>query len=235
MIFLFFVAMFLYHFLAGTSVNEKQEMSLVSSKNTMLQQWNEQEISTQLVRLQDNPPVLLHYIDSVRQRFIDNQNTRTAQSRISFLEKQVKILQLASEYSDVQNELSLKNRKYQNDLLRVNLENQTLSLDFKDEASERELQRLGNDHRKIEKELELVKLKRELDALNNPPQPEQKKSSQEIREEKRQNLKSRIQKLNEMIIETRNDRSMNETERQAALNQLERKKFDLNDELLDLI
>jgi hypothetical protein len=38
-----------------------------------------------------------------------------------------------------------------------------------------------------------------------------------------------------MIDEKKSDSSLSENERQAAINQLERKKFDLNEELLDLI
>lgn len=77
------------------------------------------------------------------------------------------------------------------------------------------------------------RVKKELDDLSK--HPEKQPNQKEIRERKRQELKARIQKINQMIEETKNDSAMSDHERQTQLNQLERKKFDLNDQLLDLI
>ncbi len=204
--------------------------------NTMLQKWNEQEISMDLIRLQDKPQIFRHYIDSIKQRFVDNQNTKTAQSRISFLEKQVKILNLASQYSDIQNELSLKNKKYENELLRINLENQTLTLDFKDAATEKELQRLENERRRLEKQLELAKLKRELDALNNPPPPPPREPTKaEVRAQSRKEIEERIESVTKQIEKIEKFSVLSDEEKQRQLNQLRNKLFDLQEQQNDFL
>ncbi len=226
----------MYSSFAEAARNRKPgTLTVPLTRDNMLQRWDEKEIALELNKLQTRPSLLVHYVESVRQRFIERQDVKTAAVRIAFLEKQVSLLRLANEYTDLKNELSLKAKKFNNEAARVDLENQSIRLGFKDENTERRIQELENEARLIEQELKLTKLKKELDALSNPPQPERKLSNQEIREEKRQNIKSRIQKLNEMIVETRNDSTIGESERQATLNQLERKKFDLNEELLDLI
>jgi hypothetical protein len=235
-IFLICGAVWVYSSFAEAARNRKPgTLTVPLTRDNMLQRWDEKEIALELNKLQTRPSLLVHYVESVRQRFIERQDVKTAAVRIAFLEKQVSLLRLANEYTDLKNELSLKAKKFNNEAARVDLENQSIRLGFKDENTERRIQELENEARLIEQELKLTKLKKELDALSNPPQPERKLSNQEIREEKRQNIKSRIQKLNEMIVETRNDSTIGESERQATLNQLERKKFDLNEELLDLI
>ena len=203
--------------------------------NTMLETWNEKSIALGLKQLQNQPKLFRHYVDSIKTRFVDNQNTRTAQSRIAFLEQQVKMLKLASEYSDVQNELSLKNKKYENELLRIDAENQNLRLGFKDEEAEKHIQELERERRRIQHELEIARLKNELEQIKNPAQPPKQLSREEAREKKREEIKNKIQKINEMIAETKNDAGLGENERQIKLNQYERKKFDLSEELIDLI
>jgi len=224
-------------FFSEQDSNDNQSSTLpVTPVNNMLQKWNEQEISMDLIRLQDKPQIFRHYIDSIKQRFIDNQNTRTAQSRISFLEKQVKILNLASQYSDIQNELSLKNKKYENELLRINLENQTLTLGFKDAATEKEIQKLENDRRKIEKQIELAEAKRKLEALNNPPPPSPREPTKaEVRAQQLKEIKERIESVTKQIEKIEKFSVSSDEEKQRQLNQLRNKLFDLQEQQNDFL
>ncbi len=60
-------------FFSEQDSNDNQSSTLpVTPVNNMLQKWNEQEISMDLIRLQDKPQIFRHYIDSIKQRFIDN-------------------------------------------------------------------------------------------------------------------------------------------------------------------
>ena len=201
----------------------------------MLEQWNENEITRELNKLQYKPSLLVHYVESVRQRLIEKQDVKTAAVRIAFLEKQVNLLRLGNEYEELQKELALRRRGFDNEVLKIDLENQNIRLGFADEAAERKIKELENERRIIEQELELTRLKKQLDEIKNPRQPVKQPSAEEAKESKRQDIKSKIQRINEMIVEAKNDASVGESERQSQINRLERKKFDLNEELLDLI
>ena len=205
----------IYSSLAAAAENKKQGALAVSSAtNQMLQKWDERELSLDLRRLENTPSLLVHYVESVRNRFIERQDVKTAAVRMAFLEKQVGLLRLANEYTDLRNELALKGQKFNNDVLKLNRKNQAARLEFKDEAAELELQSLENERRKIEKQLELARLKRELDALNNPPPPpappptKAEERAQRLREiEKRiENVTGQIEKIEKFSVASDEDK-----------------------------
>lgn len=208
-----------------------QNLSLEELQNRSVN-WNEKVLRQNfeyIARQADAPIMVRSYWSFLRQKFDLNRRTRLSDERNKWLISEVgkyrNLLKLLQAAGDIQAfPLEQDNR-----MRRIELEKQQIELDFKDEAAEKEIQRLENELRK-------VKLKKEIEDLNKTPQePPKQLSPEEIRKKKRQELKMRIQKINGMIDEVKNDSGMSEHERQIQLNQLERKKFDLNDQLLDLI
>jgi hypothetical protein len=217
----------------------KAAKNILSDGNNMkedqLTLWNEQQIATDLIRLQENQPMFRQYVQSLRKQFVDTQNTKIAQARNKFIQQRIETLKLANQYRDLENDLALKDQKYANDLLGLQLQHQQTKLSFQDEEDEREIKRLETDRRKIEKELEIAKLKKEFDEISNPPAKPENLSPAEKRERKRTELKERIKTIHNTIQQIKNDQQLSDHDKQMQTNQLERKKFDLNDELADLI
>jgi Ca2+/Na+ antiporter len=236
-IFLVCAAMYVYSSFAEREANKKPGTLAVSSAtNHMLQKWNEKEIALELNSLQTKPRLLVHYVESVKQRFIEKQDVKTAVVRIAFLEKQVSLLRLANEYTDLQNELALKAKKFNNEALRIDLENQSIRLGFKDEDTERRIQALENEARLIEKELKLAKLKRELDALNNPPPPPPREPTKaEVRAQSRKEIEERIESVTKQIEKIEKFSVLSDEEKQRQLNQLRNKLFDLQEQQNDFL
>ena len=236
-VFIFLTAMFVYSSFAEAAERKKQGSSaLVPATNNMLDKWNESEISHQLNRLQETPSLLVHYVESVRRRFIEKQDVKTAAVRIDFLEKQVKFLELANQYQGLRDELALRKRGFDNELLKIDLENQTIRFGFKDEAAERKIRDLENQQRVIERQLELAQLKKQLDEINNPPQaPPPPISRKEARARELADIEDRIAKLEEEKKRLDANNLISADAKQMQMNQITNKLFELYQKRLDLI
>jgi Skp family chaperone for outer membrane proteins len=236
-IFLVLGTMYVISSFAEAAENKKQEtlLALAPARNHMLQKWDEKEIAMELNHLQTKPRLLVHYVESVKQRFIEKQDVKTAAVRIAFIEKQVSMLRLANEYLDLQNELSLKRKRFVNEGLRIDKENQTIRLGFDDEKAEREIKTLENERRRIETQLELAKLKRDLEAINNPPQPTREPTKAERDAQKLKEIDQKISNVIARIAEIETSSVLSEDDKQRQLNQLRNKLFDLEEERNDLL
>jgi hypothetical protein len=219
----------------GNKTGRNSATQLQKRMDDKLNSWNEKQIATDLIRLQENQPMFRQYVQSLRKQFVDTQNTKIAQARNKFIQERIETLKLANQYRDLENELALKDQKYANELLELQLRHQQTKLSFENEEDEREIKRLETERRKIEKELEIAKLKREFEEINNPPPRPENLSPAEKRERKRAELKERIKTIHRTIEQIKNDPNLSEHDKQTQINQLERKKFDLNEELADLL
>jgi Ca2+/Na+ antiporter len=235
-VFVICTVMFVYSSFAEAAQRKKQmSLEISSTKNNMLQNWNENEISRELIKLQGKPSMLVHYVESIRQRFVERQDVKTSAVRIAFLEKQVNLLRLGNEYEALKNELALRRRGFENEVLKINLENQNLRMGFADEAAEREIRELENERRRIEQELEVAKLRKELDAINNPPVPTQALSKAEKDAQTMKELEEKIARVTEKIEKIEKYSVLSEDERQRQVNQLRNRLFDLEERQNDLL
>lgn len=197
--------------------------------------WNEEQVATDLIRLKENQPALRAYVDSVRKQFIDGQNLRIARARNKYVLERIESLKLANEYRDLEHELLSKDRLFANEQLRLDLENQKLRFEMKDEDQEKELRDLDTQRRKKEAERDIAQLDREIEDLKNPPQEPRPPSADEIKEKKRRDLKQKILDVEKLRQEVADDPTISEDQKQYQFNQFENKLFELRKQLLDLI
>ena len=149
-------------------------------------EWSEKNISVKLLSLQDRPQMFQVYVDSLVERFVNNQNAKIAQSRLNFLEQQVKILEVADRYGDLQNKLAIKKDKFENEQLEVKNEKQRLHLARKNEVLELSIKRLEDERRRLEEEVKIARLRRELEEIKSPSSPSESDEKQQLKEQIRE-------------------------------------------------
>lgn len=67
--------------------------------------WDEKQIDMTLRHFRGEPKALAHYVDSIKTRFIERQNVKTAKQRIKFLEQAIAALKLGKEFYSLQAEI----------------------------------------------------------------------------------------------------------------------------------
>lgn len=147
------------------------------------QVWDEPTISRQLVELsKQSPTALITYVDGVKQRFILRQNEKTAIARIDFIKKVIEHAELARKYQGVLNDLAAM--KMEQEIRLKKLEVEGLELDHK-RTSLNEVEWLKREKEKLQLELEMARLRQEIDNINNLSKPELPASKREPTREER--------------------------------------------------
>ena len=204
--------------------------------NTQLQVWNEQAISQELNRLQDQPIEVRGYIDSLRQQFIWGQKEKVAIARNRFLDIEIERLQRLKTYRQHQSDIVLQPHQLENRLLEEQQRKQALQRQLQNDQAERDIQGLDNDYRKIEKEYGIAEYKKKIaDLTYVPPPPPRELTKEEIRQKKMADLQDRIDEINAAIAAVRADPNTDEHYKRTQLNIMERKRFDYTEQLTNLI
>ena len=206
------------------------------SSNTQLQVWNEQAISQELNRLQDQQIEVRGYIDSLRQQFIWGQKEKVAIARNRFLDIEIERLQRLKTYRQHQSDIVLQPHQLENRLLEEQQRKQALQRQLQNDQAERDIQGLDNDYRKIEKEYGIAEYKKKIaDLTYVPPPPPRELTKEEIRQKKMADLQDRIDEINAAIAAVRADPNTDEHYKRTQLNIMERKRFDYTEQLTNLI
>ena len=207
--------------------------------NAQLQVWNEQAISQELTRLQDQPIEVKGYIDSLRQQFVWGQKEKIAIARNRFLDIEIERLQRLKTYRQHQSDIVLQPHQLENRLLEEQRRKQALQRQIENDDAEREIQGLDNEYRKIEKQFGVEEYKKKIADLNYvPPQPPRELTKEEILAKKRAGLQKRRDEVRAEIVAVRDSDQYEQVDEgliRAKMNQLERKLFDIEQELTDLI
>ena len=204
--------------------------------NAQLQVWDEQAISTELTRLQDQPIQVKGYIDSLRQQFVWGQKEKIAIARNRFLDVEIERLQRLKTYRQHQSDIVLQPYELENRLLEEQRRKQALTRQLENDAAEREIQGLDNDYRKIEKEFGIADYRKKISELTQPPpEPRRELTKEEIRARKRAELTDRLEEINAAIAAVRADPTIDDHQKRSQLNQMERKRFEFTEQLTDLI
>ena len=204
--------------------------------NTQLQVWNEQAISQELNRLQDQPIEVRGYIDSLRQQFIWGQKEKVAIARNRFLDIEIERLQRLKTYRQHQSDIVLQPHQLENRLLEEQSRKQALQRQIENDAAEREIQGLDNEYRKIEKQFGVEEYKKKIaDLTYVPPPPPRELTKEEIRQKKMADLQDRIDEINAAIAAVQSDPNTDEHYKRTQLNIMERKRFDYTEQLTNLI
>lgn len=151
---------------SGISILDTQE-----EKNKM-ESWNTDEINTQLVRLKDTGNPLNYYIESIVERFITGQDTKTEKTRAEWLKIRLEQLNVANAYADAMHEAGLKQKKFQKDSLTIDLD--IRGLELKDE-----LRGFDKEESVLTKKISIAEKQNRLKEIENPPIPKPESSEKE--------------------------------------------------------
>jgi hypothetical protein len=166
----------------------------LSMPNTpMLAQWDETAITRHLAELRgQSPAVISHYIESVKQRMVTNQNDKTAAVRARFLKTKLEELKLLKEGRQVMVDLEAMALEREKRLKALELETQELDLQKQSLTVRQRLETL-RDQKRLE--LEIAQLEKQIKDVNNPVQPEPQPTPQQQKEQRHAASEARMQKL----------------------------------------
>jgi hypothetical protein len=167
--------------------------------------WDEHEIRRVIQRNQNQPNVVVHYIESIERRFIDGQDIRTVRRRTRLLESWINALNVRQQYYSVLQ--SIKRLREQEEIkdLQVQIEKGNLQ---NTRHLQRKLQRL--EERKID--FELAKIARGIEDLKHSSSSDPKLTLEQQRAKKRDDCKQEVDRLKQDQTEAM-ERAQTEEER----------------------
>jgi hypothetical protein len=158
-----------------------------------LTDWNEVSITRQLQQLRgQKPSLVVHFVDSMKERFIVRQDDRTAQVRLQFLRNQIEQLKLNKDFQQLLDDLELLSLEREKRVKTLELENQELDVKKRSLNQKEKLESL-REQRKME--LEIAQLEQQIQAVKISQVAEPKLSAEERRDKEKEACEARIQSL----------------------------------------
>ncbi len=155
--------------------------------------WDENAIAGQLGNLRhESPGAITHFIDSIKQRFILNQNDKTAVRRIQFLQKQFELLKLVKSCAEVSVDLEALSKERQIRLKKLDIEARDLDIQL---SGDDPLKKLALQRDQLKIQLEIAQIDRQIHELKNPPKPESKPTPDQERAQRKAGIETRIANL----------------------------------------
>jgi vacuolar-type H+-ATPase subunit I/STV1 len=173
---------------------EQGEFS-VARRTEDLQIWDEDSVARHLAELRgQSPAVVAHYLDSVKTRWVLNQNDKTAAMRARFLKTKVEELNLFKQGQQIMVDLEALALEREKRLKTLQLENAQLDETIRT-RSEREKLVALKEQRQLE--LDIARIEAEISALKNPP-PEARPSPEQQRRLKRVEIEDKLAELDRL-------------------------------------
>lgn len=169
------------------------DFALTRSPNDTLKVWDEAAVTRQLDGLRgQSPAVLTHYVDSVKSRWVTNQNDKTAAVRAKFLKTKLEELKLFKEGQQIMVDLEALVLEREKRLKTLQLENAQLDATMRTRSEHEQL-----EARKKSKqlELEIARIEKEIRDLNTPPMSEAKPTPEQERAQRKAACEARIANL----------------------------------------
>ena len=162
----------------------EQPMPNPSDNPLLPVRWDEAQIRSATQRYEQQPTVLEHFINSLLERFVHNQNNQTAQLRIKFLQTMLQGSTLSKDLLVAGDNLALHAKERQIRVLKLDLEH----ADLKDrKTKEQELRDLQHETAVLKERLEQEKLRRQIkeEPETAPPEPTREERKQRLEPELR--------------------------------------------------
>jgi hypothetical protein len=173
--------------------------------------WNEASISRDLAELRDQAPaVVTHYIESVKSRWVLNQNDKTAVARARFLKTKVEELKLFKEGKQIVLDLEALALEREKRLKTLQLENTQLDEQMRSRSQREQLVALKE---RKQLELEIAQLDQQIECIKKPPKVEPRRSPEQERAKRHAESDRRLGKLKEekqkaALIEDEHERNL---------------------------
>jgi hypothetical protein len=173
--------------------NVPQRGDQLSNPSGDLELWDERSIAQHLNQLRgQSPTVVAHYIESIKTRFVLNQNDKTAVARSKFLKTQIDELKLFREGEQVVTDLKALGLEREKRLKTLQLENAQLD-DTMRTRSERERLIALKERKQIE--LEIAQIEKQMEEMKNPRKSEPELTAEQRRNQEKQNCEARMTEL----------------------------------------
>jgi len=163
---------------------EMQKGPSMPSESALPVQWDEIAITRQLDNLRGQPPaVVSHYVESVKERWVLNQNDKTAAVRARFLKTKIEELKLFKEGQQIAIDLEALALEREKRLKTLQLENAQLDATMRARGEREQMQALRE---RKQLELEIAKLDKEIRDLNAPAKIEAELTPEQKRQKERE-------------------------------------------------
>jgi len=207
--------------------------------------WDEREIGLGLERYKGNTSLLGRYVDGITSRFIMGQQQRTMEVRAQYLNSFNKYAEIARESYKWQRILQGGRAKAEEDAADIHAQTHLAEaqIGFERAKTEMELLELEQARKKKEHELQIEKLKKEIEDIRKPPPPPPPPpppeptplSPSEARSIMRKDLVRREREVRAEMAATRADTELTEEQRQRKLNALEDKLAEIHEALAAIL
>jgi hypothetical protein len=158
-------------------------------------QWSESAITAQLRQLRDEKPSLIpHFVASVKERFIVNQDDRTAQARIRFMISQIDQLKLAKDFTQLTHDLEILGYEREKRIKTIQLETEEIESKRRNRGP---MDALAATRERKKIELEIAQLDQQIDGLKNTQKPSPRPSPEQVRANRHAEIDARLVKLKE--------------------------------------
>lgn len=195
------------------------ERGLVNQDITMetITEWNPASIAGQLRKLEDDPRIVKKFIQSIKTRFVINQDSKTQKARAEWLETQLAEMKVVNKIGNEVIEGKLKGKDFENQSLEKDLKNTKLKNQIADETDS-EIRELEKKAKKSKLEAKVAKNTAKAKSYDKPEEkPVQKVSPQEKIRKDIEKLESDIEglkqvrdgKINQATSETDKNRIYN--------------------------
>lgn len=207
----------------------EEQFSMDRSDLSIPQSWDTHAIGLEVHKIKGDSSLVKSFVDSVVDRYVLGQDSKTAKVRIEFLKTKLEELTLSKELQASLDELQF--RHISNEITTLELQNRKSSLQMQTEEA-KEIAELTRQRDALKIKLEIAEMKKKMTELETPP-PEKPKvrSPEEIRKEKQEQLDRDIKECEKHIQELKADTSLSEESRRKRENILSKKLDSLYTEL----
>jgi hypothetical protein len=162
--------------------------------------WDDQHITQRILALEHRPPVLAHFINSLKGRFIIGQNDKTAQKRTQLILSVTKQLHATKELRIALDDLQLHELERDIRFKKTELERRSIEDRL---AKQQELEDLHRRKERLELEVQIAKLEQEKRGFNEPQSngDKRKPTRDELREAKRSDIRRTESERDEATLE----------------------------------
>jgi hypothetical protein len=162
-------------------------------------EWNDAQITDQLISLRERPPILAHFVDSVIGRFIIGQNDKTAEKRTHLIRTVIGQLEARKDLQVAIDNLQIHSLERAIRFKEKEIEHASLVDRL---AKLQELEDLRRQKEKLELEVDIAKLQQEKRNYEKVAEPvRQKQTREELREAKKIQIKQAENEAAEAILE----------------------------------
>ena len=245
LLFVFCVVMYFYDALAKDRkrrAEEKEAYRMTQPENSgdwehpgALQETPKAEPLMKIRSEEESESIITRLPRAINHRINLRQDQKTLKEQVKIGELQVQHITNANKFAD--QKFELENKTKENTIKTLDQDRQILEKqsNLADHADMEDLRTLKKESNRLDYEIDIAEKRSRKAAFENPTSTARSQTREEIRAEKEKKIESSMADIRERIARTKNDDSLDESERTMLVNQLKNKLFEAQQELIDLL